>query len=113
MFHLSKTLHFEAAHWLPEHPGKCKTMHGHRWEVTIHVSVRELNEQGMVVDFHDLKAIIEKLDHGTLNDHLRTPTAEYLAQYVYWETARLVPTAATVEIEVAETPGAVVRYTGE
>ena len=60
---------FDAAHFLPWHEGKCKNLHGHRWEVEVVISARELDEHGFVVDFALVKDIIKRVipDHQPLN----------------------------------------------
>ena len=74
MFYITKIFHFEAAHALNGYDGKCRNIHGHSYEMRVTVKGMPLNESGnpkngMVIDFHDLKAIvnqevIEKLDHS-------------------------------------------------
>ena len=74
MFYLTKIFHFEAAHALNGYDGKCRNIHGHSYELRVTVKGRPLNEpgnpkNGMVIDFHDLKTIVnqevvEKLDHS-------------------------------------------------
>ena len=74
MFYLTKIFHFEAAHALNGYDGKCRNIHGHSYELRVTVKGMPLNEpgnpkNGMVIDFHDLKAIVnqevvEKLDHS-------------------------------------------------
>ena len=74
MFYLTKIFHFEAAHALNGYDGKCRNIHGHSYEMRVTVKGMPLNEpgnpkNGMVIDFHDLKAIvnqevIDKLDHS-------------------------------------------------
>jgi 6-pyruvoyltetrahydropterin/6-carboxytetrahydropterin synthase len=92
---LTKTFHFEAAHFLPGHRGKCARPHGHSYklEVTVRGSVRQApgaSDDGMVMDFDDLsqvvqQAVLERLDHQDLNavTGVRT-TAENLAYWI-WE----------------------------
>lgn len=73
--------HFEAAHHLPLVDGKCSKVHGHRWEVEIEItpgSPRALHK-GMLVDFHDVIAVVDELDHTNLNDLIPLPTAELIA----------------------------------
>lgn len=91
----TKSFTFDAAHFLPNHKGKCANMHGHTYRLEVTV-VREngqlcLNgtDEGMVIDFADLKAlvkaeVIDKMDHKILNDVLpfRT-TAENIAAYIF------------------------------
>ncbi|HEX4245939.1 MAG TPA: 6-carboxytetrahydropterin synthase QueD [Acidimicrobiales bacterium] len=79
---------FEAAHRLPWHPGKCAGLHGHSYRLDVTVA-GPLDENGIVVDFDDLHAIvqgqvIDKWDHRDLNQVLDNPTAELLAQRA-WE----------------------------
>jgi len=82
---------FSAAHRLLSTGGKCAELHGHNWKVEVQVCAEELDESGMAIDFHDLKArtreIVEELDHRYLNDlpafQRRNPTAENIARYIY------------------------------
>lgn len=92
---VTKSFTFDAAHFLPNHKGKCATMHGHTYRLEVTV-VRENgklmtdgSDEGMVVDFYDLKTIvtteiIDKLDHKVLNEVLpfRT-TAENMAVHIF------------------------------
>lgn len=69
MYTLKVKDHFDAAHLLPLHEGKCKNLHGHRWEVEVVVEAEELDKCGMVVDFALIKDIIKRVvpDHQPLN----------------------------------------------
>lgn len=56
---VTKIFHFESAHHLLGHRGKCAHLHGHsyRLEVTIRGPIKEApreSDQGMVMDFNDL-----------------------------------------------------------
>ena len=67
-----KEFTFDSAHYLPDHPGKCKQLHGHTYKLQIGIQ-GPINEAGMVIDFDDLETIvkndiIEFLDHKCLND---------------------------------------------
>lgn len=96
-----KEFQFDAAHFLPNHPGKCKGFHGHTYKLQIGVSGEVNSETGMVVDFADLKemvdeSIIEHLDHKLLNSvgsfigdpeplksfPNRMPTAEMMVSWI-------------------------------
>ena len=63
-----KGLGFSAAHFLVGHE-KCERLHGHNWRVDVIVEGKP-DEQGLIVDFIDLKKILEKLcakyDHRLL-----------------------------------------------
>ena len=92
---VAKIFKFDAAHFLPEHKGKCADIHGHTYRLEVTVArtegdvVASGSSAGMVLDFGDLKEIvqreiIEKVDHKMLNDVLpfRT-TAENMVVYFY------------------------------
>lgn len=78
--------HFDAAHYLPGHP-KCGKLHGHRWEVTVRYDFNDGTPltNGMFVDFGDVKAVIDQLDHGAvnLNEMFEYPTAEVIAEWLH------------------------------
>ena len=74
---------FEASHQLRWHPGKCANLHGHSYVLDVTVE-EDLNSDGIVIDFADLKAAVTKhvlddYDHSHLNDLLPNPTAELIA----------------------------------
>jgi len=73
---------FDAAHHLPGHD-KCGVVHGHTYSVSIRVE-GEVQENGMIVDFHDVKALVKQLDHKDLNEILTAsiPTAENLSRFL-------------------------------
>ncbi len=90
---VTKRFTFEAAHHLPDYPGKCVRPHGHgyRLEVTIAGPVRD---DGLVFDFHDLKRIVEdrviaRLDHRDLNEMMAVPSAENIAAWIWKELGDL------------------------
>jgi 6-pyruvoyltetrahydropterin/6-carboxytetrahydropterin synthase len=64
---IAKEFHWEMGHRLPEHFGKCKNIHGHSYKMIVELE-GELNEQGMIMDYYDLKKIVapvlEELDHA-------------------------------------------------
>lgn len=88
MIRICKRFSFDAAHHLPKHLGKCKNMHGHRYFLEITLS-GEINEEGMLIDFGELKKIvneevIDKYDHQDLNQFWENPTAEIMV----WDIAK-------------------------
>lgn len=91
MYEICVAVSFHAAHFLREYEGKCAHLHGHTWRVKAAVSGDSLSHAGMVMDFHDLKALLEKtvalLDHACLNDlepfDHASPTSENIARHVY------------------------------
>ena len=82
MMKLYITRKFSAAHHLPRHKGKCRKLHSHTWRVEVWLE-GDVNDDGMLVDFGKVKAIIDRFDHANLNDTFESPTAENLATYFH------------------------------
>lgn len=110
---ITRRLEFDAGHRIPNHKSQCRHLHGHRYAIEITLSgdiitQEGLSEQGMVMDFSDVKRIAQEQvvnawDHAflvyrndtTVLDFLRTlpdhktvvmdtpPTAENLAQAAF------------------------------
>jgi len=97
---------------LPHHPGKCSRLHGHsyRFEVAVEGPLQgEGPARGMVVDFDEISsivrpAVVDRLDHSSLNDVLPNPTAEHIALWIWNELAPRL--SGLSEIVVWETPTA-------
>ena len=72
MYKVKKTMEISASHSLHfSKAGADEPMHGHNWTVTVWCRGRELDEDGLLVDFLDIeKRIHDYLDHGNLNDLL-------------------------------------------
>ncbi len=107
---LIREFNFEASHSLPWHQGKCKNLHGHTYRLFVTIS-QELNENGVVMEFYDLKTlvnreVIDHLDHKHLNDLLDNPTAENIALWV-WD--RLKTKLPLKEVSLGETRNCTVR----
>lgn len=113
MFTIAKQFTFDAAHLLPDHPGKCRTLHGHTYRVEIIIRRDRLNKQGMVMDYADLAPFKEyvnnTLDHKYLNDVIELPTAENLAYHLFCKAFDLWgPMVA--KVRVSETPNTWAEY---
>lgn len=106
MFTITKEVYFCYGHRLMNHSGKCRHLHGHSVKAAISIAHDQLNEQGMVVDFTDIRDAAEsfinaQLDHNfllhkedpiipllisqnerflALDEH---PTAEVLSKMIY------------------------------
>lgn len=96
MHAIFKDFTFAAAHAIRGHTRGCENLHGHNYRVRVHLASERLDELGMVMDFADLKTmmqeILEPFDHHVINDippfDRRNTTAELLSQYVFEEVAR-------------------------
>lgn len=84
-----KEFTFDSAHYLPDHDGKCKNLHGHTYRLQIGIKGEIDPNSGMVVDFAEVKRlinqiIIEPLDHSYLNDKLPyfNPTVENMVMWI-------------------------------
>lgn len=101
MYTVKKTFEISACHKLRlPYNSPCAQMHGHNWIITVYCRAKELNADGMVVDFAHIKQIVhEKLDHKNLNDILSfNPTAENIAEWVYTQ----IPNCFKVEVQESE-----------
>lgn len=101
MYTVRKTMEISAAHKLNlSYPSKCENLHGHNWIITTHCRAKELNTDGMVVDFsHIKKNIQEQLDHKCLNDVLPfNTTAENMAKWI----CEQIPHCYKVEVQESE-----------
>ncbi|MFW6122407.1 MAG: 6-pyruvoyl trahydropterin synthase family protein [Petrotogales bacterium] len=58
--------YISCAHMIRNHKGKCSKLHGHNYKVTVELEILDLNDMGMVVDFGDVKSVIDDYDHKTL-----------------------------------------------
>ena len=71
---ITKTIEWDMGHRIPNHKSKCRNPHGHRYRLEIAVSGKLVSktsssDQGMVIDFSDIKNILmieihDKCDHG-------------------------------------------------
>lgn len=81
---VSKRMEIAGAHKLNlSYESKCQNLHGHNWIITLYCAAKELNQNGMVCDFMDIKEKIHgKLDHAFLNEIFDfNPTAENIARW--------------------------------
>lgn len=136
---VTKTIELDMGHRVPNHRSKCRHPHGHRYAVTacvagpVHTPVGA-SDDGMVVDFGDLKAVLlaqvhDVYDHGMVVwEHDApmlaalaileaageapnvqrvpfVPTAECLAEAWFHAVASALPAPLVLQwVQVDETP---------
>ncbi len=133
MYRVSKEIHFCYGHRLLDYDGKCAHPHGHNGKVVIELEAPSLDKRGMVVDFTDIKEILQKwvdqeLDHkmilrkddelvkilGKLSEPVfvmdQNPTAENLAKLIFdFSKAKKLPIR---QVTFWETPSSCASYSG-
>jgi 6-pyruvoyltetrahydropterin/6-carboxytetrahydropterin synthase len=83
---------FSAAHRVRLANGEWENIHGHNYKVEVCISSKELNKDGMVIDFllidNYLHEIIKRMDHSYLNENPDfidvVPTCENIAKLVFF-----------------------------
>ena len=111
---ITKSFVFDACHYLPYHDAKCRNIHGHTYHMEISVRDIVLRETGMVMDFGKLKQavndnVIEKFDHGFINEYLPYPTAELMVIWIWRALSKDVK--GLYRIRLWETDGSYVEMT--
>jgi len=111
---------FAAAHRLVGSGGKCESLHGHNFRVTLEVIGDRLDETGMLMDFGDLKkilrAVLAELDHTDLNEHPAfsgsSPSSENIARFIWGKIrdAIDIDTVTVAAVTVNESDTASARY---
>ena len=124
MFELQVEIQFSAAHRLCDYDGACAQLHGHNFRVVAHLEGGELDAQGMLIDFRDVRRLCQQavapLDHQYLNDLPPfadvPPTSENLARFLFGEIGDVLKAAGLAErvrvsrVSVFESPGSGVTY---
>jgi 6-pyruvoyltetrahydropterin/6-carboxytetrahydropterin synthase len=95
---------FGAAHYLREYKGKCERLHGHNWKLDIYLTADALNDDSMVIDFVEAKAVVgrvlDRYDHYHLNEvppfDKVNPTSENIARVIADQVQDLLPEGVRV-----------------
>jgi len=109
MFRIQKRIEIAGAHHLNlPYESKCRNVHGHSWILTIYCQASdeavEANN-GMVIDFTNIKEVVMRLDHSDLNQILEeNPTAENIARWI------CLHTPYCYQVDVQESEGNIATY---
>ena len=124
MHTIFKDFHFAAAHAIRGHTRGCQNLHGHNYRVRVHLRASRLDALGMVLDFADLKAMMQEIvgpfDHQVINEippfDQRNTTAELISEYVFEEVEKRLAgqeRVRVVRVEVWETDTSCALYERE
>ena len=110
---------FTAQHQLTFSNGKQEPLHEHEWKVCVAVSADRLTDEDLVMDFEELKLLLEstlqdfrhrKLETIPLFEQ-RNASAENVAAILYQQIApKLTENVRLDHVEVTEAPGCRARY---
>ena len=118
MFEVCVEHTFAAGHALRNYRGKCENVHGHNYRVQVAIQGPELDENGLLHDFADIKgrlrATSEYLDHQFLNelkpfDEIN-PSAENIAKFIFDEVQKGLTNASISYVKVWETDTSAATY---
>lgn len=85
MYYVSKKIEVAMAHHLNlDYESKCNGLHGHNAQITVFCKSETLDQNGMVVDFSQVKKLVySMLDHKYVNEIVDfNPTAENLSKWI-------------------------------
>lgn len=114
MFAISVETSFRASHRLTLPDGEKEPAHSHDWLVTAELASEKLNDMGVVMDFHQLRAMLDEitaeLDDTALEElgcfQRNNPSAENVCKYVYDKLHAGLPDGVKLRnVKVVEEPG--------
>ncbi len=109
---ITKMLVFDSAHYITDHEGQCKNLHGGRYNIEVTIKDRIDPITGFIIDYSLLKKIVKnlvvnKFDHKTLN--LTCPelswraSTEFLAIVIWEILIEYLPNLENLKIFETET----------
>ncbi len=110
---------FVASHQIRLPDGEMEPSHEHEWRVDVYVEGESLDDDGLLMDFTDLKRrltdITGGLNESCLNEHAAfaavCPTTERLAKLIHGGVALGLPDAIRItKVRVHETPDCSASY---
>lgn len=129
---ISKDFEFSMGHTLHKYEGACHRLHGHNYKLTVTIGSASLDKNGFVMDFSDLKAIVNGILDAELDHHFwvfrddprRTalvdlgaravafePTAENIIQYLANEIFKSIGNFSLEKLELWETSTSKAEWT--
>lgn len=121
MYELKIITQFAAAHQIRGIEGGCERLHGHNWKVEVYISGDKLDENGLLIDFREIKekteVLMDELDHKFLNELdpfvTLNPSSENVSRYVFESLSRELNTEniQISKITVWESDSACASYT--
>lgn len=105
---ISKQIEIDMGHRVPNHKSKCRNLHGHRYTIEAGVegivnTTKGSSDEGMVIDFGDLKQtmmtlIHDKYDHGfVMYEKDEFASAFEIYRDAYKQNIHFVPFIPTAE----------------
>jgi len=82
MYTVVREIHFSYGHRLLEHAGKCRHLHGHNGRLEIEIRADALGEQGMVMDFDEIKRRAEQWINATFDHRMLLSAKDPLAPFL-------------------------------
>lgn len=138
MYSVFKRFKLPIGHRLSKHAGRCHNLHGHNFVVEIQLSTLKLNSNDMVIDFHDLKQIIneliDKYDHAVVlnttdisninhftelgyrieflndKDSDKDPTAEVFSEFLFYKFKQSFPNHKVDFVRIWESDDSMAEY---
>lgn len=119
MYKLAIETEISAAHRLRNYDGPCSRQHGHNWKIRVEVDADSVNDEGMAIDFYDLRNIawdvVGPFDHNDFNTispfDTINPSAENISRYFYQEIGKKLPAGIRLNnIRIWENEKYVVEY---
>src|SRR5687767_9226202 len=110
-FDITARREFSAAHQLRLYDGSLEPLHGHNWVVVAAVTAEKLDEIGVVMDFHELERLLDRIVGPLHNSHLNevepfksglNPSTENVAVHI-GRSLQLPPQVRVKSVEVWET----------
>ena len=119
MYKVTVESEFNASHQLTMPNGQKEPFHAHQWQLKVAVSAEKLDQMGVVIDFHELKAAINTVTaplEGIKLEDLpcfqdANASAEALAKYIYDQLEKLIKSDINlVSVQLMEEKGCWAKF---